>query len=176
MRTYTFVPLFFLACMLQTCQPIISTGGGQSELLSDGYISFVADGIPTIVHDSLIAGDPSMNLLYGSFGDSTLSLASGRTDFTIVPCRDTGIYHFSTWPGDYQHSSAKVDDYAKKGSYVTDSSLEGEFHLTRLDTAHGRIAGTFQFTARRFNSTSESDTIRVENGVVFDFPITVRKN
>ena len=182
MRTYTIIPILVLACFFQACQN--NSTAGEGALLSDGYISYLADGVPTIVHDSLGPGDPAWYYLYGSFHDSTLSFSATlsfsngtHAQFTLVPLHDTGTYIFSNVSnGGAVRSSAEVYDFAKQADYTTDSLLNGEFHLTRFDTAHGRIAGTFEFTARRFNSSSESDTIRVENGVVFDFPISVIMN
>ena len=50
-----------------------STGNGQSELLSDGYISYTEDSVFYIAHDSSIAGDPSNFTIYGEYAheDST---------------------------------------------------------------------------------------------------------
>jgi hypothetical protein len=149
-----------------------STGNGQSELLSDGYISFFNGNASITFHDSLISVDPAYNELFGSFADSTLSITGGLQSgtgatFTITHCLDTGVYVLSVSNNASEHSYLSADVYA---SYETDSLHGGEFHLTRFDTVTGRIAGTFEFTARRYNG-NENDTAIISNGVVFDFPI-----
>lgn len=184
MKIYGIILFLLFACFLQACQ--YNSTAGEGGLLSDGYISWTTDGVPFIVHDSITAGDPGENLLYGNYEDSTLSFNANlpydatshfanppRAEFLLAHCRDTGIYVFSTNESDNEHSFAEVYDYPERSDFVTDSSLEGELHLTRFDTVAGRIAGTFTFTAKRFNGV---DTVKIGNGVVFDFPITVIKN
>jgi hypothetical protein len=190
MRAYPIILLFFLACSFAACQNVNT--GGQGGLLSDGYISWTTDGVPFIVHDSITAGDPGENLLYGIYQDSTLSFHATLpydptahfanppdAEFFISHCRDTGMYILSTPDTSNGRSFAQFYGYPNHSNYLTDASLQGAFHLTRLDTVHSRIAGTFTFTAMKFPSISNltaADSIKIENGVVFDFPVTVEKN
>ena|ERR1035437_4808642 len=174
MRICLVITVFFLACILQACQ--INNTEGRGELLSDGYISFNADGTPIIAHDSLTAGDPSINLLWGTLKDSTIDFQGAGAVFYVVHCHDTGTYLLSARDSAFVHSSASVSVRdAATGyytTYSTDSLHGGVLHLTRLDREAGRMGGTFEFTARKYNG-GESDTISISKGVVFDFPIAV---
>ena len=92
-----------------------------------------------------------------------------RANFLIANCLDTGTYVLSTSSLGVEHS------YAYANGYATDSIHVGVFHLTHFDTVAGRIAGTFAFTGIKYKG-NPSDTLRITNGVVFDFPITVLRD
>jgi Family of unknown function (DUF6252) len=173
MKPYVIISLFFLACILQACQ--INSTAGDGQLLSDGYISFMAGTTRIIAHDSITAGDPGVALLYGSYGDSTLTIAGGGAQLSITHCHDTGTYLLSISPDSAAYASGSLFVEVRRITYSTDSVHAGVMHLTRLDTVSGRIAGTFSFTAHQYNG-SATDTIQIQNGTLFDFPVTVVKN
>jgi hypothetical protein len=144
----------------------------KGELQSDGYISFSASGTIVTIADSVLPGDPSIECLRGEYDrvDSILSIRgyshSASISLWITNCADTGMFALASDGLSLKQSSASVN------AYQTDSLSHGNFHLTRLDTNAGRIRGTFEFTARK-NGGTASDTLRITQGVVFDFPVHI---
>ncbi len=161
---FTFIPVL-LAFSQNSCQyePELF----QGALQSDGYLKYFSNGATVTVADSVKGADPAYFLLTGYYFRSTAFLeleahaTSSNQDLRLhlINCHDTGIFVLDA-PG---RSSASLN------GWTTDSSHQGLVHITLFDTLNRKVSGTFRFTA--FNKISSPDSIIVDSGTFYHFPI-----
>lgn len=181
MKLHTIMPILMLAGVWISCEQT-NTGVGSGQLLSDGYVSYSVNGTSVTAHDSLLPGDPAFYEIGAIFFDSVLKIGGGaivngepEIQITLAHCFDTGTYVLSidTSGSSFGTSVLPVSADANGYSiytYSTDTIHTGILHLTQFNLSNHKLAGTFTFLAMKRNGAS-SDTVRVINGVLYDFPL-----
>lgn len=159
MKRFTFFAVMVLAGVLYACDNS-TTGGASSRLLTNGYLSYSVNGTPFLAHDSLLGGDPNSFELLGTYSDSALTIFGGGIQMGIGHCVDTGTYVLV--------SDTSFGSFLS--NYSTDSIHTGTLRLTQFNLSQHKLSGTFTFLALKRNGNN-SDTIRVINGTLYNFPV-----
>ena len=144
----------------------------HGELLSNGFIRYFANGRNIFILDSLKAGDPAVQLLYGYYYrhyailnlDGSNWPSNDRINILLKNCHDTGLFELGT----IKESFAQVSD---NSAWSTDSLHRGQLHLTQFDTINGLVTGTFVFSA--ISDNSQPKIILVDSGAFFNFHINM---
>lgn len=92
-------------------------------------------------------------------------IASGfvRLNLTVQNVTGLGSYSLSLMSATSSFASYKLYPTGQTTTtYVTDATHSGTIVITKFDTVHHIISGTFQFDA--VNSTNSSDVVHVTNG------------
>lgn len=140
----------------------------RGELHSDGYISYSVNGKNVFIADSILYDDPSRPLIRSEYSkaDSSLNIVATSSTYDnniriqLFNCSDTGRFELTIFPV----ATGQVNGYS------TDSLHRGEIYLTQFDKKAGRISGTFKFSAI---NKSNSDSVMINNGLIFNLPITI---
>jgi hypothetical protein len=145
----------------------------NGELRSNGYIQYSFNGKKVFIPDSVKVSDPAVNLLDGIFthSDSVLTLRSRSWPSIYVDglllqvnhCSDTGVFVLGSSNGSFAQAT-------ENGVWSTDSTHQGELHLTLLDTIRNLVSGTFQFWGKTKNNL-QPDSAWIDSGRIINFPI-----